>query len=502
MLAFLTLDIGTTGCKALVLSPEGDTLGNACREYPLSYPQQGWVELDANLVWKKIREVIAEVAYKVGRKNIKSLCVSSQGEAFVPVDRGGGVLHNAITTLDSRAENYANWCEERISKERVFEITGLPVSGMFTLSKILWLRENRPEIFRRTSKFLCFEDFAFYKMGLYPVIDHSLAGKTMALDIWDKCWSSEILDIYGIDERMLSELAPSGKIIGQLSSSAAKELGLAQETRVITGGHDQAMAALGAGLLGGGVAVDSTGTTESIGYVLDEPLLNPIMLKYNYPCYPYVLESRYYTVAFTLCSGNLLKWYRDTLGSQEIEQGRREGKDPYEVIIDKACPECSNIYVLPHLTFTGTPYLDANSRGAILGLTLSTTKEEIIKALLEGVALELELNLKYLSEAGINIQELRAVGGGAKSDKWLQLKADIFKRKMISLKNAEAACVGGAILSGKALGEFSSFEEATSRMVKVEQIFIPDRQKGSIYEKKMEIFKQIYPRLRSLLHRM
>jgi len=501
-MGFLSLDIGTTGCKAIIFDPEGKVIAGSYREYPLIYPRPGWIELNANLVWTKAKECIKEVLAKGKSTKVKTISVSSQGEAFVPVTKSGDILYNSIVTFDNRAEKWVKWWNSQVGRRKIFEITGMPLSGIYTLNKILWLRENEPEIFAKTWKFLCYEDFVFFKIGAPPIIDYSLAAKTMGFDIHRKCWSKELLKISGLDENALPQAKPSGELIGEISRRAANEMGLPVGTKVITGGHDQAASALGAGVIEAGQAMDSTGTTESIAILLDRPILSDEMLRYNYPCYPYVIKGKYITVAFNFSAGSLLRWYRDNFAKEKIGETAKSKKNVYELMLKKAQKTPTNIYILPHFTVTGTPYLDPYSKGAIIGLTLSTKKAEIIRALLEGITFELKLNFKYLSKAGINVNEIRAVGGAAKSKDWLQLKADMFNKSVVSLQVPEAACLGVAILSAVAMKEYNSPAEAVRKMVKPRQVFIANPEIARIYDEKLKVYEKIYGQLCPITHQI
>ncbi len=356
-MSFLSLDVGTTGCKAIIFDLKGRVTANTYREYPLTYPRPGWIELNANLVWIKIKECIEEVLAKDKSTKVKTISVSSQGEAFVPVNKKGDILYNSIVTFDNRAEKWVEWWDAQVSRTKIFEITGMPLSGTYTLNKILWFRENKPKLFAKVWKFLCYEDFIFLKMGLPPTIDYSLAAKTMGFDIHRKCWSKELLRVSELDEDVLSETKPSGEFIGKISRKGAAETGLPVGTRVITGGHDQAAGVLGAGVIEVAQAMDATGTTESIAILFDKPILNNKMLRYNYPSYPCVIKDKYITVAFNFSAGSLLRWYRDNFAKEEVKEAKKKKKNVYEVILEEAQKTPTNIYILPHFTITGTPYL-------------------------------------------------------------------------------------------------------------------------------------------------
>jgi len=497
-MALMGLDIGTTGCKAIIFDVEGGILSQAYCEYPLLHPQPEWQELDAEVVWQATCQVIQEAVSKNSGPPVKALSVSAQGEAVTPLSSRGEILDHSIVTFDPRTISLAQWWDRMLGKEKIFEITGMPLHGMYTINKIMWWRENRPQIFNKAWKFLCYEDFIFYKMGLPPTIDYSLAARTMAFNIQQKKWSSRILEMAGISEDQLAVVKPSGEIVGEIGYRQAKSLGLSPGVLAVTGGHDQPAGALGAGIIREGIAMDATGTVECIAPAFRHPVLNPKMLSGNFCCYPHVVKDMYVTLAFNFTGGSLLRWYRDTLSDEEQEEACRQKKDVYQVIIENASSNPTSIFVLPHFTTTGTPWLDIHSKGAILGLTLNNRKSEIIRALLEGITYEMKLNLQALQNAGINVEEIKAIGGGAKSSFWLQLKADMWNKKVISLNVSEAACLGVAILAGVAAGLYSSVPEAVERLVKVKNTYFPHGEINKLYEKKFEIYQKIYPTLSSL----
>jgi len=501
-MSLLGLDIGTTGCKAVVFDVEGKVLSQAYREYPLIHPQPGWAELDMDIVLRKIEESIQEASVQSKKDPIKALSISTQGEAFVPVDKKGNLLAHSPISFDNRAKDFIPWWEETLGAERIMRITGMPLHSMFTLSKVMWLRENYPDIYSRTWKFLCCEDLVIYKLGLTPTIDYSLASRTMAFDILDRKWSEEILSTANIDKSLFPDLAPSGTLVGEIPRKITNRLSLPSKVAVVTGGHDQACGALGAGVKEEKVAMDAIGTVECIASIFKEPHLDKEMLEKNFACYPHVVPPFYITLAFNFTGGCLLRWFRDTLGKEEREKAKKRDEDVYSILIDEASYKPSSLFLLPHFTTTGTPYMDTASSGAVLGLSLNTSKSDLIKAILEGISFEMKYNLSLLEGIGIPISELRAIGGGAKSRKWLQLKADLYDKKVVSLQISEAASLGAAILAGVAIGEYKSIDEAVDTAVKKKEVFYPRREEAKIYQEKFQIYEDIYPTLRNLNHRI
>ncbi len=498
-MSLLGLDIGTTGCKAVAFDEEGSLLARAYREYSLLHPKPGWAELDVNLLWKKIKEVIFDVANKTRSDPIKALSVSTQGEAVVPVTKDGKPLYNFSVSFDKRTEPQCQWWQEEIGKEEIFQITGMPLHPMYTINKIMWLKENRRDIYRKAWKFLCVEDFVIFKLGAFPAINHSLAARTMCFDIREKKWSEKILSLAGVRKELLSEPKPSGCPVGKVNSKIAEELNLKSDVVVVTGGHDQPCGALGAGVVSPGLVMNAIGTSDVLCPAINEPLLNKEMLGNNYCCYPHTCPDIYITISFNLTGGLLLKWYRDTFCFEEKMEAKRAGGDVYDIIVERANPEPVDIYILPHFVGSGTPTLDSKSKGAILGLTIDTTKEDISRAILDSNNYDLRLNMDKLKEAGIPMEEIRTIGGGAKSERWLQLRANVLGKRVCTLKVSEAVSLGAAILAGVGINIFTSPQQGARRWVKTDRAFEPDLKQHSQYRERYQNYLKIYPALKELV---
>jgi xylulokinase len=255
---------------------------------------------------------------------------------------------------------------------------------------------------------------------------------------------------------------------------------------------------LGAGIIRGGELMDATGTVECIAPAFTEPVINQQMIDGNFSCYPHVVEGLYVTLGFVSSGGVVLRWFRDTLAQAEVAQAAAEGRDVYDVLLEDMPDSPGTAMLLPHFTGSGTPHLDLESKGAIVGLTLSTSKDELVKGILEGISYEIKQNLTMLEDAGVEINEVRAIGGGAKSEKWLQLKADMFGKKVIALDISEGVCLGTAILSGTAIGKYSGIEEAVDLLVKPQKVYYPREEIALQYDEKLKVYEQIYPTLRAL----
>ncbi len=495
------LDVGSTGVKAVVFTPQRRIVGSAYREYPEIYPDPGWIELRPDDVWGGVKSVIRGAAEEAGG-GVKSLAISALGEAFTPVSRDGDFLHNTIVSPDTRATRQVESLRENLGAERVFELTGMPLSPSFTLPKLMWMREEMPELHERTWKYLLWPEAIHFKLGLTPRIDHSLAGRTMAFDVRARRWAEEMLDVAGIRAEMLADPIAPGEVVGELSADAAREVGLEPGCLVVAGGHDQPMNALGAGVVRPAMCADGMGTVECITVAFDEPVLGDAMRAHNYGCYPHVVRDQYVTIAYNYACGSLLRWWRDLFGAEAIAEAKRTGIDVWEIILADLPEGPSGLLWLPYFAGSGTPYLDPEAKGAIIGLTLGTDRGRLVKALLEGTCYELDLNIRALHEAGVSIDRLRATGGGSRSDTWLQLKADITGKPVVRLNVSESGCQAGAILGGVALGVWQDVREATDALVSEGESFQPRPELQERYHELRAAYADTWPALREIVHRL
>jgi len=498
-MSLLGLDIGTTGCKAIVFDVEGNILGSAYREYPLVHPRPGWTELDATLVWSRVEESIRQAVGNAGPHDpVKALALSTQGEAVCPVDQEGNALANSIVTFDNRAVDQATRLAASLGSEAIFRMSGQPLHPMGTINKIAWWKENRPDIYDNAWKFLCYEDLAFARLGLPPTMDFSMAARTMAFDIQNQRWSPEILAVFGIDERKLPRIAPSGTVVGIIPDNVCERLGLPSGVLAITGGHDQPCGALGAGAVTQGRAMYAIGTVECVTPALESFL--PDLGSQGFPCYPHVIPNMFVTLGFNFGGGSILRWYRDVFGQLESSRAQAAGQDVYDVILGPVDTTPGDLMLLPHFAGTGTPWLDPMSKGAILGFTLDTSKESLVKAILEGTTYEIALNTEAMTGAGLKLNELRAIGGGAKSAKWLQIKADILGIPLVTLSVSEAACLGAAILAGYGAELFPDIAQAADALAAPIRTFEPNSEHHRRHQERLAIYRQLYPTLKHILH--
>lgn len=441
-------------------------------------------------------------------KSIAAMSTSVLGEAFLPVDKRGNPLYWSMTTFDARAGSQTVWWEENFGADEIYQITGQPLTSampIYTLPKIQWIRENEPSVYRKTERFLCWEDYVNLKLCGKPVTDPSVATRTMMFDIRRKKWSAEILEAADLNEDILPEVQLSGTAVGEVIHTAAEETGLAEGTLVVTGGHDQPCGALGAGIVKTGPTLDATGTVECIGMLQKRLTLTEKMRLEGYAVHCYVVEGMYFMFGFNPTGGAVLKWFRDHFAQQEKETAREKGIDVYDVLTSKAAtapPGSMGLFLLPYFAGSGTPTFNRKAQGVLLGLTLAHGKNAIIRAILEGLSYELRDNIETIEGHGVPVTELRAIGGGAKSRFWLQLKADISGKKVVVPNVTEAVALGAAMLAGVGAKTYKNAEEAVERIYRERETFVPELQTKKIYDRNFSVYKKLYPRLNGLFDEM
>ncbi|MBD3240672.1 MAG: hypothetical protein GF331_08825 [Chitinivibrionales bacterium] len=490
------LDIGTTGCKACVFDSDGTIKGYGFREYDIICDDHGMAEQDADRVWYLTREVLKEAVAAAGATSIRALGLSVQGDAIIPVSEQLVPLHNAILGMDYRSAPQAEECARRFGERALYECTGMRPHPMNSLVKMLWLRENAPDVWGRTWKVMTYADFITAKLCGEAVIDFTMASRTMAFDLAQRTWATDLLGDLDIPLDRLSTPRPSGQVVGTMSTQLTEELGLHSDIAVVTGGHDQTCAALGSGAITDRRAVISTGTAEVLSAAFAERPAGDSMYEGYYPCYLHAARDLFFTFSLNHAGGILFRWYRDTLGLPEVEKANAAGTDPYTAIIAAMPPGPSPVMVLPHFNGSGTPTCDLQSRGAIVGLSLSTSRHDIAKAILEALCFELRVNGERLRAAGLRHDEFVAVGGGAHSEAWLQMKADILGCPIRTLAVREAACLGAGLLAATAAGMYESIAEGVERTVKTTRVLEPDDARHAQYNRRFEGYQSLYPSLK------
>ncbi|MBO5648349.1 MAG: carbohydrate kinase [Clostridia bacterium] len=504
-MAIMGLDLGTSGCKSVVCAPDGTYISGAYREYT-AQRDAGVHELDANVMWDCIREVVSigarECRARTGDE-VEAIIVTSFGEAGVPVDREGRVLHGIVLYTDNRGEAETNALTARFGLEKLMRTLYMKPHMMYTLPKLMWYKNERPEVFAQMHHFYLIEDYAVWRLSGVSQISYSLASRTMAFDVVSKRWCTEVLEAAGIDERIFSKPVSAGTVAGPVLPSLCEELGLSPDTLIITGAQDQITAALGAGAFLPGTSVDGMGTVECITPAFDRPFDDMSLINRGYVCAPHAIDGLYATYAFCYCGGALVQWFRDTVGLDAKLRAAQENTSAYRLLdaefaADPACKSPTGILVLPHFAGAATPYMDSATHGAVVGLSLETTRAQFYRAVMEGITYEMRLNLEMLKHGGVDVRVLNATGGGSRSDLWMQIKADITGLPVQTLENPEAGAVGCIMLGAVAKGYYRDLQEASAALVRVKRCFEPDAAMHARYEEHFSNYRRMYDAVKDI----
>ena len=492
------LDIGTTGCKLTVFDEAGEKLGQAYREYPTSR-RSGAHEIDASDILSSVLEVLRELS---GYPDIAGIGVTSFGETFVLTDEEGRPLHRSMLYTDPRGKEQCRTLTDAKGEKAIAAITGLRPHEMYSLPKIMWMKENKPEIYAKAKHIFLMEDFVVFALTGTAQIDYSLATRSMAFDIRKLSWSEELLNLAGIDRRLFSRPVPTGTAAGTIRKSVAEATGLPETVQIISVSHDQIAAGIGAGVFDAGAAVDGAGTVQCLTVIYEGIPTSDIIYEGSYPIVPYVVPGKYASYGFSYTGGALMQWCVDTLAKKEKELAAAAGCSVNEFLertFRDRTEGPSGMLVLPHFAGAATPYMDTGSRGAILGLTADSTVGDIYRACMEGVVYEMRINYDRLKESGAHPAMLRATGGGARSNVWMQMKADVLNLPVTALGTSDAGTVGSAMLTGIATGCYENLADAADHMVRTAQIFYPRPEMHERYEAVYARYQKLYDAVRPLM---
>ncbi|XHR31071.1 MAG: L-fuculokinase [Chthoniobacteraceae bacterium] len=498
-MSFLGLDIGTSSCKVVVFNRKGRPIASAAREYAVESPQPDWAELNSQKVGDACLAAIAEAASRCFRDLVEGLAISCQGEAFTVLDEQDHLLTNAMVSSDNRAlRQVHSWS---FDAGLLYKKTGHTAHPIFSLYKLLWLQKERPDVWSGIGRILCFEDYIHYRLGLEPAISFSLAARTMLFNVQQNRWDSDILAASGIRIGQLSRPLPSGEVVGTLSEEVCRKLNLAPHAVVVTGGHDQVCAALGCGAIRPGIAALGSGTVECITASFSKPILNTALRDANLCTYPHAAPGLYATLAYNLSGGNVLRWFLREFGATEVAAALQNGGDAYDLIAALMPNNPTGLMVLPYFTGSGTPHFDNHTPAAVLGLRLTTSRGEVLRAILEGLCFELEANLRVLSRSGIPVEELRVTGGGAKNRRWLQIKADVFNRPIFVPESTEAGCLGVALLACLARDN-CDVPSLVAQWIRTGEAILPNSNHAKFYRERAALYEETYASLRCLSERL
>lgn len=464
-MSVLGIDVGTSTCKGVVLSSDGRILAQAYQNYtqkPSIYEDKA--EIDVNVFKEGVFAVIKKLATAVkGQDEIQSIALSTHGETLIPVDKDGNPLCPAMLSMDRRCVAQKEKIASEIGEKEFYFICGTPLHTQYPMPKILWLKENQPQIVEQTATFCTTQDYLHLCLGVGRFVDYSLASRFGGFDIRQRQWSDKILEVIGVGKDKFSTPAPSGTVIGTISKKIADSLGLSGDVSVVLGGHDQPCSALGMGAKDGVMTV-SAGSYECISIATDEPLNTDEGYRYGLNSYCHVLNGKYVTLAF-FASGLTVSWYVDTFcqGKYTLDE------------LEKLTPKNNTgICFTPHVYGSMNPCWNDKQTAKIVGMTAETTVGGLYKALLEGASCELDLNVQVLEKLSQPMHGLTFCGGGTKSDLWMNLRADILGREIYRLDGGvDCSCMGAGILAGIGVGVFKDTQTALQKICYQKTAFTP-----------------------------
>jgi xylulokinase len=505
-MSLLGIDVGTSGCKAGVFSETGRLIALAYEEYDVQRPAAGWAELDARQVWAQVQRTIRTAVARVADDPIRALSVSSMGEAVVPVAADRRILGPSLLNFDTRGNEYLPGWRAALSNERLYRINGNTLGDQYGLTKLQWLRQHQPDLYERTHKFLLWGSFVAFMLGAEPLVDYSLANRTLLFDLDRRDWSDELLALAGLDRDRLPAAAPSGTVIGRVSRQAAGELGLPAGASIVAGGHDQCINGVGCGAIAPGRAMYGMGTYICMMPVFDRRPEPDVMIARGLNTEHHAAPGRFVSFIYNH-GGSILKWFRDAFAATDRRLAAESGRDIYADLIAELPAAPSRVIALPHWGPTGPPEFVSDSSGVLAGLRLETTRGDILKGILEGVTFYERACLESLPAAGIaspdvpgiEINALAAVGGGSKADAWLQMTADILGRPTMRPAIAEAGVLGAAIVAGTGCGVFPSLAAGVETMVRPDRVFEPNPTIQRLYDERFEKYRRLWPLMRDYL---
>lgn len=489
----LGIDVGTTSLKTSAFTHKGEQVASAVVEYDLLTPAPNVVEAPANVYMDSIKKCLKKMESKISLRAINVIGFSVQGETLCMLDEEGNPLRNAIIWMDNRARDQAEELRKKFGDETCYEITGqVSFESCWPAAKVLWVKENEPEIFEKTRHLLLLEDYIIYLLTGKFVSEGSLLTSTEYWDIRTKDYWQDMLDYIGIDRAILPEIMESGELVGQILPEMAEELGIAPDAKICTGCLDQAAGAIGVGNIRPGIFSENIGAalaicvpTKTLTYDKQRQM----------PVHYFAIPDTYMMHTFTT-GGMCLRWFRDGFCKTEIDLSEETRLDSYYLMdkeAEKVPAGSDGLLTLPHLQGSMAPDVNLDAKGVFYGATLKHKKPHFIRSIMESLGYLICRNLEAIDEMGLEVEQIRTMGGGSKSDIWNQIKADITGKTLhITKFSQDTACLGAAILAGYAAGVFESVESAVDSMVEIKRTYVPDEEKHKIYQKQYKKFKVLF----------
>jgi xylulokinase len=490
------IDVSTTATKALVIDERGAVIATASDEYEFVTPRPLWAEQAPADWWRACVYSLRAVLEKVDAREIVGIGLTGQMHGLVLLDAQGAVLRPCIMWNDQRTAAQCAAITARVGgAKQLLQLIGNPVLPGFTAPKIAWVRENEPEVYARVAHILLPKDYVRFKLTGAFATEVSDASGMALLDVSRREWSRTMLEALAIPRSWLPDVFESPVVSARISAEAARTTGLLEGTPVVGGGGDQAAQAVGTGIVREGLVSATLGTSGVVFASSDTYRLEPDGLLHAF-CH--AVPGKWHLMGVMLSAAGSFRWFRDALGQAEAETARREGKDVYDVLTQEAARApagCEGLIFMPYLTGERTPHPDPHARGVFFGLTLRHAKPHLVRSVLEGVAYGLRDSLELMRALDLNIRQVRASGGGARSELWRQILADVFDAEIALVNITEGAAYGAALLAGVGAGVYPSVEAACERTIQITDAVAPGEQ-ASVYDDYYRVYRDLYPALK------
>lgn len=482
---YIGIDLGTSAVKLLLIDEVGTIKNIVSKEYSLSFPNSGWSEQNPQHWYEQSIAGIKELIEAFDKNQIGGISFGGQMHGLVVLDENDEIIRPAIIWNDGRTVKETEYLNNVIGKDKLSEYTANIAFAGFTAPKILWMRENEPENFDKINKIMLPKDYLAYKLSNTFCTDVSDASGMLLFDVKNKCWSKEMMDICGIQEEQLAQIFESYEVVGRLTPEVAKELGLSQNVKVIAGAGDNAAAAIGTGTVGDGVCNISLGTSGTVFIASEKFGVDENNALHSFAH----ADGKYHLMGCMLSAGSCNKWWlEEILQTKEYNEELDNIKD-----LGK-----NKVFFLPYLMGERSPHNNPNARGCFIGMSMDTSREKMSQAVLEGVAFALRDSFEIAKSLGINIENTKICGGGAKSKLWVKIIANVLNINVDRIEVEEGPALGAAMLAAVGCKEFDSVEQAASKVVKVIETVKPDSELVEYYEVAYKKFVKIYPKVKDL----
>lgn len=486
---YVGIDLGTSSVKMLVMDQQGTIQNVVVREYPLYFPKTGWSEQKPEDWYENVMDGLKELLAVCDKSQVKGISFSGQMHGMVILDEKDEVIRPAILWNDGRTTKECDYLNNVIGREKISEYTANMALTGFTAPKVMWVKENEPENFARIKKLMLPKDYIAYQLTGVHCTDVSDASGMLLFDVKNKCWSKEMLEIVGVREDQLAQVFESYEVVGTVTKQVAEELGISPETKVIAGGGDNAVAAVGNGTVGHGMCSVSLGTSGTVFIATKEFAVDDKNALHSFAH----ADGKYHFLGCMLSAASCNKWWMDDI------IGTKDYKKEQENITSLGE---NNVFFLPYLMGERTPHNDPNARGTFIGMTLDTKREDMTQAVLEGVTFALRDAFEITKGLGMKIDRVRILGGGAKSPLWCRIVANVLNVKVDKINSEEGPAFGAAILAAVGCGEYASVEEASNKLIQIVETIDQTPEIVEAYNKKYSVFRQIYPSLKEVYQQM